>query len=126
MREPTAILHRIAAESARLLATERVSINIPNDPEAKTGWTWYTPTEIGVDPWSAEDSIGIDEGICGLAITTGQTVITGDYLNDTRFIQASAGVWVIEVLHDPTCPARRSTTNTNERKEHDHERPDAR
>ena len=86
MREPTAILHRIAAEGARLLGTERVSINIPNDPEAKTGWTWYTPTEIGVDPWSAEDSIGIDEGICGLAITTRQTVITGDYLSDTRFI----------------------------------------
>ena len=86
MREPTAILHRIAAEGARLLGTERVSINIPNDPEAKTGWTWYTPTEIGVDPWSAEDSIGIDEGICGLAITERRTVITGDYLNDTRFI----------------------------------------
>ena len=86
MREPTAILHRIAAEGARLLGTERVSINIPNDPEAKTGWTWYTPTEAGVDPWSTEESIGIDEGICGLAITQRRTIITGDYLGDTRFV----------------------------------------
>jgi PAS domain S-box-containing protein len=86
MREPTAILHRIAAEGARLLGTERVSINIPNDPEAKTGWTWYTPSDVGIDPWSAEDSIGIDEGICGLAITQRRTIITGDYLADTRFI----------------------------------------
>jgi PAS domain S-box-containing protein len=86
MREPTAILHRIAAEGARLLGTDRVSINIPNDPAATTGWTWYTPSEVGVDPWSAEESIGIDEGICGLAITQGRTIITGDYLGDTRFV----------------------------------------
>jgi PAS domain S-box-containing protein len=39
-----------------------------------------------MDPWSAEESIGIDEGICGLAISTRQTVITGDYLADTRFV----------------------------------------
>jgi PAS domain S-box-containing protein len=86
MREPTEILHMIAAEGARLLRTERVFINLLDDPGGAGGWTWYTPTEVGHDDWPAEEAIAIGEGVTGKAIAERRSFITGDYLHDDRFI----------------------------------------
>ena len=86
VRDPEEILHRIAAEGARLLDTERVFINLLDDQAGTMGWAWYSPTEKGYDPWPVEEAIGVDEGMTGKAIAERRPVITGDYLNDTRFV----------------------------------------
>jgi signal transduction histidine kinase len=86
MRDPQEILHRIAREGARLLGTERVFINVLNDPAGATGWTWYSPTEIGHDPWPVDEGILMGEGVTGKAIAERRPFITGDYLNDDRFV----------------------------------------
>jgi signal transduction histidine kinase len=86
MRDPQEILHRIAREGARLLGTERVFINVLNDPSGATGWTWYSPTEVGHDPWPVDEGILMGEGVTGKAIADRKPFITGDYLNDDRFI----------------------------------------
>lgn len=82
--DPQQILHRIAREGASLLGTGSVSINVLNDPTGTSGWTWYSPDEMGIDPWTPEEGIGLGEGICGTAIVEQRTIITGDYLNDDR------------------------------------------
>ncbi len=86
VRDPEEILHRIAAEGARLLDTERVFINLLDDQAGIMGWAWYSPTDKGYDPWPVEEAIGIDEGMTGKAIKERRPVITGDYLNDDRFV----------------------------------------
>ena len=84
--DPQQILHRIAREGASLLGTGSVHINVLNDPSGTSGWTWYSPDEMGIDPWTPEEGIGLGEGICGKAIVEQHTIITGDYLHDDRFI----------------------------------------
>jgi PAS domain S-box-containing protein len=86
VRDPEEILHRIAHEGARLLDTERVYINVLDEHDGAKGWAWYSPTEKGHDPWPAEDAIRVDEGMTGKAIAERRPIITGDYLNDTRFV----------------------------------------
>lgn len=86
VRDPQEVLHRIAAEGARLLGTDRVFINLLNDPTGATGWTWYSPTETGLDPWPADDAIRLGEGVTGKAVAERRVFYTGDYLNDQRFI----------------------------------------
>jgi PAS domain S-box-containing protein len=86
VHDPQAILHLITAEAARLLGHERVFINLLNDPTGATGWTWYSPTEVGRDDWPADESILVGEGITGKAIAERRAFMTGDYLNDDRFI----------------------------------------
>ncbi len=86
VHDPDEILHRIAAEGSRLLDTDRVFINLLDDKAGTLGWAWYSPTERGYDPWTVEDAIGIDEGMTGKAISERRPIITGDYLNDTRFV----------------------------------------
>ncbi len=86
VRDPEEILHRIALEGSRLLDTERVYINVLDEQAGILGWAWYSPTEKGYDPWPVEDAIGVDEGMTGKAIAERRPVITGDYLNDTRFV----------------------------------------
>jgi len=85
-RDPQAVLHRIAREGARLTGSDRVFINVLNDPAAATAWVWYSPTEIGTDPWDPSDGVVLEEGVTGKAISSRQTFITGDYLADARFI----------------------------------------
>ena len=86
VRDPEEILHRIAREGARLLDTERVYINVLDEQAGTMGWAWYSPTEKGYDPWPAEDAIRVDEGMTGKAIAERRPIITGDYLNDDRFV----------------------------------------
>ena len=86
MGDPETILHRIAAEGARLLRTERVFINLLNDPTGADGWTWYSAAEVGRDPWPADEAIRLGEGIIGKAIAERRPFITGDYLADERFV----------------------------------------
>ncbi|MFN8621529.1 MAG: GAF domain-containing protein [Chloroflexota bacterium] len=84
--DPQQILHRIAAEGQILLRSGSVFINVLNDPTGRSGWTWYSPDEMGIDPWTPEEGIGLGEGICGKAIVDRCTIVTGDYLHDERFI----------------------------------------
>jgi PAS domain S-box-containing protein len=86
VRDPQAILHRIAGEAQALLRSGSVFINVLNDPDGRTGWTWYSPDEMGIDPWAPEEGVGLGEGICGTAIVEGRTIVTGDYLHDDRFV----------------------------------------
>ncbi len=86
VRDPEEVLHRIAAEAAGLLATDRVFINIVEDDEGGPSWIWYSPTDRGRDPWPKEEAIGFGEGMTGKAIAERRPVITGDYLHDTRFV----------------------------------------
>ena len=86
VRDPTEILHLIAREAARILGHERVFINLLNDPTGATGWTWYSPTEVGRDDWPADEAIRVGEGVTGKAIAERRPFITGDYLNDARFV----------------------------------------
>ncbi|MBX3030245.1 MAG: GAF domain-containing protein [Chloroflexi bacterium] len=86
VRDPEEVLHRIAAEGAGLLDTDRVFINILEDEPDGPSWIWYSPTERGRDPWPRDEAIGFDEGMTGKAIAERRPVITGDYLNDTRFV----------------------------------------
>jgi PAS domain S-box-containing protein len=62
-----------------------VYINIIEEDEEGPGWVWYSPTERGRDPWPKEEAISADEGMTGKAIAERRPIITGDYLNDTRF-----------------------------------------
>jgi PAS domain S-box-containing protein len=80
------VLHRIASEAARLLGNDRVFINVLNDPGSPTAWVWYSPTEVGTDPWDPDDPLAIGEGVTGQAIARRQTLTSGDYLADTRFL----------------------------------------
>jgi PAS domain S-box-containing protein len=86
LRDTPSILHLIAAEAARLLGRERVFINILDDASGDAGWTWYSPTEVGRDPWSAAESIRAGEGVTGKAMADRRTFATGDYLRDDRFV----------------------------------------
>jgi PAS domain S-box-containing protein len=86
VRDPEEVLHRIAAEASGLLDTERVFINIIEEDEDGPGWVWYSPTERGRDPWPKDEGITADEGMTGKAIAERRPLITGDYLNDTRFV----------------------------------------
>jgi PAS domain S-box-containing protein len=86
VRDARAILHLIAAEAARILGHERVFINLLNDPTGATGWTWYSPTEVGRDDWPADEAIVVGEGVTGKAILERRPFMTGDYLADDRFI----------------------------------------
>jgi signal transduction histidine kinase len=86
VRDPEEILHRIALEGARLVRTDRVFINVLENPSGATGWTWYSPTEQGRDPWPADEAIRMGEGVSGKAIAERRAFLTGDYLNDTRFV----------------------------------------
>lgn len=85
VRDPEEVLHRIAAEASGLLDTERVFINVIEEDAEGPAWVWYSPTERGRDPWPREEAITADEGMIGKAIAERRPVITGDYLNDTRF-----------------------------------------
>jgi PAS domain S-box-containing protein len=86
MRDPHQVLHLIAREGARLTGTERVYINVLDEPGAGPGWVWYSPTERGVDPWDPQDGVLLGEGVTGRAVATRRTFVTGDYLADQRFI----------------------------------------
>jgi PAS domain S-box-containing protein len=104
--DPQVILHRIAREGATLLGPgASVYINVLNDPTGTTGWTWYSPDEMGIDPWSPEEGIGLGEGICGKALVEQRTIITGDYLNDTRFIHKPGPDRYTEALDLPSAIA---------------------
>ncbi len=84
--DPAEVLHRIAGAAAGLLGTELVWINIIEPADEGTGWIWYSPTEVGRDPWPARDAISLGEGVTGKAIADRRTFITGDYLHDDRFV----------------------------------------
>ncbi len=86
VRDPREILHQIAGEAARLLGHERVFINLLDPGVSETGWTWYSPSEVGRDEWTVDEAVGIGEGLTGKAILERRPVWTGDYLNDPSFI----------------------------------------
>ncbi len=86
VHEPAEVLHRIAADAARLLRTDRVWINLIEPAEEGSGWVWYSPSEVGRDAWPAHEAIALGEGVTGKAIADRRTFITGDYLNDVRFV----------------------------------------
>lgn len=86
MPDSRQILHGIAAAAARLLGSERAFINLLNDQTGAGGWTWYSPTDVGSDPWPADQAILIGEGVSGKAIAERRPFWTGDYLRDERFV----------------------------------------
>ncbi len=89
VRDRAAILHGIAGAASRLLGSDRAYINLLSDSTGATGWVWYSPSEIGRDPWPADEAISVGEGVSGKAIADRTPFWTGDYVNDDRFVHRS-------------------------------------
>jgi GAF domain-containing protein len=81
VRDPTAILHLIAAEAARILGHDRVSSTCPTT-DRRHRLTWYSRPRSG-DDWPPRPSRR--GGCVGKAIAERRPFITGDYLADDRF-----------------------------------------
>jgi len=87
IQKPTEIVQRTVDEAARLLEGSGARIDLI-DRELNVLRLAYQsgaarPTE---DEWGTSDDDRLDHGVSGRAVVDGRVFITGDYLNDTRFL----------------------------------------
>ncbi len=97
IRDPDELLQRIVDEAVRLLEADGARIDLYDPAARRLGWAFAAGATADADrDFFAEGGLALGEGVAGKAVAEGRTVLTGDYLTDTRLEKSDAAVRFVQ------------------------------